>query len=212
MARPYPIYVAPPEPPAWVSSRPPEQTKEEFLAALSAPTPVVMPKPISIKLKGEDDRPAPSPRVEHRREPVEEPLSASEVYDPFRTFEEKRQIPWKMIAIAAGVVIAVGAFAISRGYSPNPAPVIDTVRNALPKGTSPELPPVGPNVGRLIITSQPSGAKVTIDGKPAGETPLTIDNVKPGRHTIAIASEQGSARRTIRVDAGQVARRRQHVH
>jgi hypothetical protein len=66
------------------------------------------------------------------------------------------------------------------------------------------LPPVGANVGRLIITTQPAGARVTLDGKPAGETPLTIDAVKPGRHVIAIAGNEGSAKKTVRVEAGQV--------
>jgi hypothetical protein len=62
---------------------------------------------------------------------------------------------------------------------------------------------VAANVGRLIITTQPAGAKVTVDGKAAGETPLTIDGVKPGRHTIALIGPEGSTRRAIRVDGGQ---------
>jgi hypothetical protein len=203
-ARTYPIYVAPPEPPAWVSDPPAEQTKEEFLAALSAPVPIAgKPAAVPIRLKVEEDRPAPSVRVlENRRPPVEEPaVSANDAYEPFRFPEEKRSIPWKWIA--AGVVLAAGAFAVSRGYTPNAAPVVDTVRKVIPRSTPTELPPVAANVGRLIITSQPPGAEVTLDGKPAGQTPLTIDGVKPGRHILAVAGDEGSARRTVRVDAGQ---------
>jgi hypothetical protein len=100
-------------------------------------------------------------------------------------------------------VLAAGAFAVSRGYTPNAAPVVDTVRKVIPRSTPTELPPVAANVGRLIITSQPPGAEVTLDGKPAGQTPLTIDGVKPGRHVLAVAGDDGSARRTVRVDAGQ---------
>jgi hypothetical protein len=207
----YPIYVAPPEPAAsWTPSALPEaKSQEEFLASLSAIRPPAAAPAVTapsggspIRLK-DVDRPAPV-RVEARREPVEDHVSAADAYRPLATPEEKRQIPWKLIA--AGVVLIGGAFAVSRGYAPSAAPMVDTVRRVIPKvsTTTPELPPVGANVGRLVITTQPAGAKVTLDGKPAGETPLTIDQVKPGRHVIAIAGAEGSARKTVKVEAGQV--------
>jgi hypothetical protein len=210
VARPYPIYVAPADPPAWSGGTPPADDREQFLAMLSAPRPVSplpislapAPAPPSIRLKGDDERaPAPS-RAESRREPVEAPLSAAEAYEPFRSLQETRSIPWKMIA--GGVAVLVVVLAVYYGYAPSPAPVVDTVRKAIPKGDSTELPPVAADVGRLIITTQPAGARVTLDGKPAGETPLTIDAVKPGRHVLAISGPEGSARRTVRVEAGQV--------
>jgi hypothetical protein len=137
-----------------------------------------------------------------RREPVEAAGPPADAYEPFRAPEEKRAIPWKMIA--AGVVLAAGAFAASRGYAPSAAPVVETVRKVIPRSTPTELPPVAANVGRLVITTQPPGAKVTLDGKPAGDTPLTIDAVKPGRHVIGISGAEGSTRRTVRVEGGQV--------
>jgi hypothetical protein len=156
-----------------------------------------------IRLKGADDRSHAAARAESRRDPVEMEVSAAEAYEPFHTATEKREIPWKLIA--AGLVLAAGAFAMSRGYTPSAAPVVDTVRKVMPKGSAtPELPPVAANVGRLVITTQPAGAKVTLDGKAAGETPLTVDAVKPGRHTVAVIGPEGSARRTVRVEAGQV--------
>ncbi|HET7695075.1 MAG TPA: PEGA domain-containing protein [Vicinamibacterales bacterium] len=209
--KPYPIYVAPSDPPAWTPTPLPEAaTQEEFLASLSQirpPAPPPAPVPASsgspIRLKVADERPAPS-RAESRREPVAVPLSAAEAYEPFRPIEERRQIPWKLIA--AGVILLAGGFAVFRGYGPSAAPMVETVKKVIPKSDAApaELPPVGANVGRLVITTQPAGAKVSLDGKPAGETPLTIDAVKPGRHVIAIASSEGSARRTVRVEAGQV--------
>ena len=212
-AKAYPIYVAPPEPPAYTSGTLPEaQTQEEFLASLSAIRPAPpKPAPIAlapsagspIRLKTAEDRPALQSRAETRREPVPMGLSAADAYEPFRTIDEGRQLPWKWIA--AAVVVLAGGFAAFRGYGRVPAPVVDTVRKVMPStAATTELPPVGPTVGRLIVTTQPSGAKVTLDGKPAGETPLTIDAVKPGRHVIAIAGPEGSAKKTVRVEGGQV--------
>jgi hypothetical protein len=129
-------------------------------------------------------------------------VSAADAYDRAPAAAEKRQIPWKLIA--AGVVFAAGAFAVSRGYTPSAAPVVETVRKVIPKGSAPtELPPVAANVGRLIVTTQPAGAKVNLDGKAAGETPVTLDALKPGRHVLLITGAEGSARRTVRVEAGQ---------
>ena len=209
-ARPYPIYVAPSEPAAaWTGGTPPPADRDEFLAMLSAPRPVT-PSPISlapvpaspptIRLKGDDDRAHVPTRTEPRREPME--AEATDAYQPIRPPAESRAIPWK--AIAAGVVLLAGGAAVYYGYTPSASPVVDTVRKVIPTSSTPELPPVAANVGRLVITSQPGGAKVTLDGKPAGETPLTIDAVKPGRHTLAISGAEGTSRRTVRVEAGQV--------
>jgi len=85
--------------------------------------------------------------------------------------------------------------------------VADTVKKVIPSKAAPppvESTPVGANLGRLILTTQPSGAKVQIDGKDAGETPLTIDSVRPGRHTLTITGTDGVAKRTVRVEAGKV--------
>ena len=57
-----------------------------------------------------------------------------------------------------------------------------------------------------MITTQPPGAKVTIDGKPAGETPLTVDTLKPGRHAILVVTD-AEGRKTIHTqvhDSGEV--------
>jgi hypothetical protein len=58
--------------------------------------------------------------------------------------------------------------------------------------------------GSLVIDSQPSGAKVTMDGADVGVTPLKLDAVSPGRHALVIATETASVRRTVRVEAGKL--------
>jgi hypothetical protein len=145
-------------------------------------------------------------RAESRTEP--ENLSAEGAYEPFATTEEPKKIPWKLIA--AGVVLIAATVGIIKGYTPTTAPpVVDNTARKIepavpPPAAPPPVAPVAANIPRLVITTQPPGAKITIDGKAAGETPLTIDTLKPGRHTIVLAAASGAtARRTVKVDAGQ---------
>ena len=43
--------------------------------------------------------------------------------------------------------------------------------------------------GELEVRSEPSGAKVYLDGKEFGESPLLLSDVSPGRHLIRVAKE-----------------------
>ncbi|HEY6358037.1 MAG TPA: PEGA domain-containing protein, partial [Vicinamibacterales bacterium] len=54
------------------------------------------------------------------------------------------------------------------------------------------------------VTSDPAGARVTIDGKPSGVTPLTLP-VAPGAHEVVISSGSSSMSRTVNVGAGTTA-------
>ncbi|HEY7789607.1 MAG TPA: PEGA domain-containing protein [Vicinamibacterales bacterium] len=55
-------------------------------------------------------------------------------------------------------------------------------------------------VGRLSVTTTPTGAKVSVDGHAYGTTPLLIDPLAAGAHTVVISSRQGIVRRTVRID------------
>jgi CRISPR/Cas system-associated exonuclease Cas4 (RecB family) len=55
--------------------------------------------------------------------------------------------------------------------------------------------------GQLIVRSEPSGARVSVDGKPLGVTPLDINDLSLGRHTVLIEADQGSVRRTVSITA-----------
>jgi hypothetical protein len=146
----------------------------------------------------------PRARGESRQEP--ESLSAADAYAPFSTSKPPQPVPWKLMA--AGVVLIATTFAITRGYIPDSGPVLQTDGKSVPAAGSaappPAAPPVSGSTGQLAITSQPPGARVTIDGKAAGETPLTLDTVRSGRHVITLTGASGAtAKRTVRVEAGQ---------
>jgi hypothetical protein len=59
--------------------------------------------------------------------------------------------------------------------------------------------------GRLEITSEPSGAEVTIDGAASGVTPLTIGTMAPGQHKVVITKGATVIRRTVKVEPGATA-------
>lgn len=57
--------------------------------------------------------------------------------------------------------------------------------------------------GAIVITSNPPGANVYLDGQSSGTTPFTIPNVNPGTHTILLTMQGYSdASRTVEVTAG----------
>lgn len=207
-ARVYPIYVPPAEPAAWTPDLPPTPEPNEVApvaarapAIASSATPASSGTGIRLQLK-EDTFADGAARSESRREP--ETMSAAEAYEPFRSKKPRQPIPWKLIA--AGLVLIAGAAAFRFGYTPSADPIVATARKALPAATTtprPTATPVGGTVGRVTITTQPGGAKIQMDGKPVGESPLTLESVAPGRHVITIAGAGGTTRRNIRVEAGK---------
>jgi hypothetical protein len=58
-------------------------------------------------------------------------------------------------------------------------------------------------IGGLHVESQPPGAKVFVDGKLVGETPLDLPNIAVGRHTVTLQGSGGTVRRTVRVTAAE---------
>jgi PEGA domain len=62
--------------------------------------------------------------------------------------------------------------------------------------------PPAASVGRLEVTSDPAGARVTLDGSARGVTPVSLGNVAAGRHTVVIAAEGASVTRMVNVSAG----------
>jgi hypothetical protein len=65
-------------------------------------------------------------------------------------------------------------------------------------------PPVSDRTtGSLMVDSRPSGARVLVDGKLVGTTPMLLDAVEVGEHAIRLELEEHSAWTTsIRVAPG----------
>jgi len=64
-------------------------------------------------------------------------------------------------------------------------------------------PPVRKDLGDLYVQTTPSGAKVTVDAKLRGESPLNIADLKPGKHKVVIETAEGTVRREVTIKGGE---------
>jgi uncharacterized protein YjbI with pentapeptide repeats len=57
--------------------------------------------------------------------------------------------------------------------------------------------------GQARITSTPDGARVLIDGKSYGRTPLTVSELSAGKHAVTVDTASGSVTSSLIVEAGE---------
>jgi hypothetical protein len=181
---------------------PPPAPKPIVVAPLAPPiplqrTPVAPPSPALTTVKLKTDGFAAPKRA--RPEPVEDIYSTRAPLEPPQ--KEVAAIPWKLAGGVLAVLVlgAIGARAfLSGGDTPPPK---SANADAPPPVTAP-VTAASPKMGKIQIDTQPPGAKVFLNGKQAGESPLSLE-VPAGRHTLTLASSSGSVRRTVRVEAGK---------
>jgi hypothetical protein len=162
----------------------------------------VTPQLAPVKLK----EPAKKPRAA-RPQPIVDIYSAPAAAPV--PVEQPSNFPWKL----AGAIVAIAILAIVGGkiYMPAQsaeesaaAPSSATATSTAPRAAAAPAGTAGASgTGRLEIETQPAGAKVLIDGKPAGESPLALDGVAAGRHTVTFVSASGSLKRTVRIEPGR---------
>lgn len=68
-----------------------------------------------------------------------------------------------------------------------------------------EMPKASPGVGRLLVRTEPSGAKVSVDGHVFGRSPLTVEGLTPGAHSVLLETELASVKQEVTVEAGTTA-------
>jgi len=111
-----------------------------------------------------------------------------------------------MIAAAAVVVALIGggAFYMFKGGRKD-APAPDATASTVPAAAQPVADDVAPGAGsgELRVESAPDGARVVLNGKEVGFTPLTIKNVPAGRHALVLEGDAGTLKRTVRVQANE---------
>jgi hypothetical protein len=184
-----------PQPALWV---PPPVTAPN-IPVIGAPQPPSVSSSPGLKLKAQPKK------VSKASSSVADIYSAAPVVE---RPQPRGSMPWKSIAAAAALLIggAAGWPYISKLPATSK---IASAAKSLPAGaTAPAKPsaaatPAKSGTGRIEIETQPAGARVFLDGKPAGETPLAIDSVSVGRHTLTFESSAGTIRRTVRVEAGK---------
>lgn len=68
-----------------------------------------------------------------------------------------------------------------------------------------DVPGAARQSGQIEVTSDPPGARVSLDGKPAGVTPLTIPNVSAARHAVVLTQGETVVNRSVDVSSGATA-------
>jgi hypothetical protein len=59
--------------------------------------------------------------------------------------------------------------------------------------------------GQLQVRTDPAGAAVSIDGESRGRSPLTIDGLSPGIHTVRLEGPLGTVTQQVTIEAGVTA-------
>jgi PEGA domain-containing protein len=112
-----------------------------------------------------------------------------------------------MKVAAAVAVVAVGGW-LASSYVGNVKTWLTELTDKARSSSKPEPTPARParpvgaqRTGQLIAKSEPAGAKVLVDGRERGVTPLTIEDVAFGSHTVVLKSDKGSVQRTVKIAA-----------
>ena len=66
--------------------------------------------------------------------------------------------------------------------------------------------------GSLQVSSVPPGARVIVDRRARGVTPLTVDGLSPGSHDVVLESADGSVRETVDITADNTAEISQAIY
>ena len=131
-----------------------------------------------------------APASAERARPVAEAANAPEALGP---------TPAPVVAASASAVPSASA------------DVATTAASALAATTQPPAPgesaarPAGEPT-QLVLTSTPTGARVTVDGRDVGVTPLSVGSLRHGAHTVRFA-HQGyvTTQRRVRIRSAQPA-------
>jgi len=52
------------------------------------------------------------------------------------------------------------------------------------------------------VRTEPSGARVSVDGVPRGVSPVTVPDLTPGEHAVSLESDRGSMKQIVAIEAG----------
>jgi hypothetical protein len=201
VAIPMPTFNQPPDPyrqnvpaPAPVAVRPPEPPKPATPLRLKSDAPST--PPLRLKSNPSTTFNAPPARVERR--------DSGDAGGPYFERDESQStsnFPWRLAAAAvAGIVAVIG---IGRAYIPGhkaPTEVVENAPAAVPAAAE-KIDPGKP--GNVSITTEPAGAHVLLDGKAVGDSPVTLQGVTPGKHTLTFVTSTGSVKKPIRVETGK---------
>ncbi len=199
---PTPLYV-PQAMPVYAANQQSTYGRRDPVPVVQAPPPPpIAPAPTTIGLRIKQDLPSGYTPVAIRSDRREERSGTALPYVQRGVTDTTTPFPWKPVAgVVVAVLVGVG---VGFAYWPDGKPIkapVETVSTRPPAAAAAAV--LAGNVGAIAITTEPPGARVLLDGKPAGETPVTLNGVAPGRHTLTFQTLTGSVKKTVKVESGK---------
>jgi hypothetical protein len=109
---------------------------------------------------------------------------------------------WAALPVAAALLLMLnGGISIGRGWKPEVVDAQPAAAAVVQAGIVPMT--AAPQMGSIQIDVTPAGARVTLDGADAGQAPITLAGIKPGKHTIVLQSSAGMLTRKVTVKPGE---------
>jgi hypothetical protein len=68
-----------------------------------------------------------------------------------------------------------------------------------------EMPEAPASLGRLLVRTEPPGARVSVGGAVVGTAPVTVERLAPGTHTVVLETDLGSLTHQVTIEAGATA-------
>jgi hypothetical protein len=160
-----------------------------------------------------------SPAAPHPRPAAVKREPASESGARARSWQQLTRTQW---LLAAAVVLALGeaVFIASQRFGPwrpgttaaAPSSESRTTTASATNTTGRQAPQAAAIVGEskgttgqsssVMIRSNPPGARVWIDGRPRGQTPLTVGLLSPGQHELILQGATGRVQQRIELEPG----------
>ncbi|HUE87095.1 MAG TPA: PEGA domain-containing protein [Vicinamibacterales bacterium] len=100
------------------------------------------------------------------------------------------------------VELAPGAHELKVATEGEPRIIPFTVTAGSTVAQTIEVPRAAPLTGQLMVSSEPAGARVMIDDTLRGTTPLTIDGLTPGTHSVTLQSDLSSITQEVTIEPG----------
>ena len=98
--------------------------------------------------------------------------------------------------------VSAGSHVLTLLTEPSPRTIPVSITAGATVSQYVEVPKVVAETGQLQIRTEPSGARVVVDGQSRGSAPVTVENLMPGSHTVDVSNENGSVRQEITIVAG----------
>ena len=101
--------------------------------------------------------------------------------------------------------VAAGSHVLTLMTGENPRTIPLTIAAGATVSQFFDVPKPTVATGHLQIRTEPSGARVVVDGQPRGAAPVLVENLNPGSHTVEVTADGNTVRQEIMVAAGTTA-------